>query len=266
MLEVFKHGEVTAVKGTVHLGGSSLDVFVYLVDGMLVDAGPQRLEKELADYYQTIDCDLAAFTHYHEDHTGMAFWLRKNKQIPLYIHPSSIETCARTGDYPLYRQMFWGTRKGFTALPVGDSIHSRRYSWQVIPTPGHSSDHLAYLNRETGVLFTGDLFIMPKTKITLQEESTPQVMDSIRTLLKHDFAEMFCSHAGYIPDGKKALAMKLDYLENMAGEIMRLHGEGLSVEEINDKLFPQKYPIVMLSDGEWGSIHIVRSVIESARL
>jgi endoribonuclease LACTB2 len=44
-------------------------------------------------------------------------------------------------------------------------------------------------------------------------------------------------------------------------QVKNLHKEGLSIVEINKKLFPKKYPIVAVSEGEWDSLHIVSSII-----
>lgn len=86
-------------------------------------------------------------------------------------------------------------------------------------------------------------------------------MESIRKLLTYDFGSMFCCHAGYIQNGKKALEEKLDYLENLSGEVKELHKQGQSIEEINENLFPKKFPIISISEGEWDSLHIVSSIV-----
>ncbi|WP_225435167.1 hypothetical protein [Bacillus aerolatus] len=101
----------------------------------------------------------------------------------------------------------------------------------------------------------------PKTKVIMDSESIPVIMDSIRTLLSYDFGPMFCSHAGYIQDGKKMLKQKLNYLENLCEEVKDFHKQGLSINEINKKLFPRKYPIVEVSGGQWDSIHIISSIV-----
>ena len=79
-----------------------------------------------------------------------------------------------------------------------------------------------------------------------------------------DFEEMFCNHAGYVADGKQALRTKLDYLEQLRGNIERMHETGLSEQEITKQLFEKKYPITTLSFGEWDSAHIVSSVLHNS--
>src|SRR5699024_1449792 len=108
-------------------------------------------------------------------------------------------------------------------MPLGDTFTSKSAEWAVIPTPGHAMDHVAFLNKETGQLFSGDLFVHPKTKVVLREESVPTTIHSIEKVLTYDFDEMFCCHAGYVKDGKKALRHKLHHLQSLQHNILTLH-------------------------------------------
>ncbi|MGF9910905.1 hypothetical protein [Brevibacillus porteri] len=67
--------------------------------------------------------------------------------------------------------------------------------------------------------------------------------------------------SGYHPDGKMRLQQKLEHLENLSGEILHLHSQGLSPHEINKQLFPSKPPIIAASAGEFDSLYIVTSVL-----
>lgn len=72
---------------------------------------------------------------------------------------------------------------------------------------------------------------------------------------------MFCCHAGYVADGRKAMMKKLDFLTNFQEEVITLHEQGLNEKEIMNKVFKKKYPITYLSFGEWDSVHMVRSIL-----
>lgn len=262
MIDVFTKEDVTCVKGTVEVPGRGVStVYTFLVDGMLIDTGPKRLEDALIPFYKENVIELVALTHSHEDHTGTASWFQEKENIPIYIHPFGVSTCAEDCPYPKYRQITWGVRKKFKASPIEDTIHSRTQEWKVIYTPGHADDHVALFHEATGRLFSGDLFVSPKTKVMMESESIPKIMNSIRQLLTYDFGPMFCSHAGYIQDGKSMLAKKLDYLENTYGEVKRLYQDGLTIAEIHKRMFPKKYLIVGVSNGEWDSLHIVSSIV-----
>jgi len=262
MIQVYEKEDVTCVKMDIVLDGKKINtVYAFLVDGMLIDTGPKHSEAELIPFYENHSIDFVALTHSHEDHTGTAPWIQENLEVPLYIHPKGIGLCTQDYPYPKYRQLTWGKREGFEAMPLGDTIQSRNREWQVIYTPGHADDHVSLLDEETGTLFSGDLFVAAKTKVIMNSESIPVIMDSIRVLLSYDFQSMFCCHAGYVENGKKMLKQKLDNLENLCGEVKKLHKEGLSIEEIKEQIFPKKYAVIDVSQGEWDSLHIVSSIL-----
>jgi len=258
-VRVYERESVVCVEGSV--GGSVGKVFNFLTDGMLIDTGPLCLESDLIPFYESHPFELVVLTHSHEDHSGTAPWIEENRKVPIYIHPKGIRVCAQQSPYPKYRQVMWGSRKGFRALPIGKEVESRTQKWKVIYTPGHAEDHVSLFHEETGRLFSGDLFVAPKTKVIMESESIPAIMSSIRTLLTYDFNSVFCSHAGYIQNGKEMMKQKVDYLENLCGEVKKLHKEGHSAAEITDILFPKKYPIISASGGEWDSLHIISSII-----
>src|SRR5699024_7136234 len=200
-------------------------------------------------------------THYHEDHTGGAGFLQKNFGLPLYMNEITIDDCARKANYPLYRKIFWGRRRPFQAEPIAETFTSRNAVWDVIETPGHTKDHLSFLNRQTGQLFSGDLYVHPQTKVILREESMPRIMQSIKKVLDYDFGEMFCCHAGYVKNGRQALTEKLNYLRELEEKIHTLHQQGCSAPEIQSKIFKKKYPITLFSMGEWNTTHVITSFL-----
>ncbi|RTR35710.1 MBL fold metallo-hydrolase [Robertmurraya yapensis] len=259
MIEITEINDVTCVKGTTQQG--SMDVYVFLVDGLLVDTGPGSLLPELIPFFETNDFEKVIVTHHHEDHTGGAKWIQDHKEVPIFIHPLAVDLCSINAEYPLYRKIVWGERKAFQAEPITNTFQSRSYKWEAIHIPGHAFDHLAYLNQNTGVLFSGDLYVTPRPKLLLSFESVPVIMESIRKVLTYDFAEIYCCHAGYVANGKEMLKKKLDYMENKSGEIIHLFNQGLTIEEIKEKLLPSRHPIIQFSNHEWDTLHFITSVI-----
>lgn len=248
--------------GRIAFQSVKLNVHCFLVDGVLIDTGAKSLEKHFIPFFNELDIDKVVMTHFHEDHTGCAAYLQEELHLPLFMSDNKIDYCKKRVDYPLYRQLFWGRRKPFQAEPINETFHSRNARWRVIKTPGHAIDHLAFLNEETGQLFTGDLYCQEKTKVVLREENIPVQIDSLKTVLTYDFEDVFCSHAGYLNKGRTALKRKLAYLLELQGEILKLYAEGKTPEDIQKTLFPKKYPITLFSSGEWDSIHIIKSIIK----
>lgn len=248
--------------GSLSFQGVKLNVHCFYIDGVLIDTGARSLASYFQPFFQQLGIERVVMTHYHEDHTGGAAFLQEDLGLPLFMNNLMIDYCKKKADYPLYRQLFWGKRRPFQAEPIGETFHSANATWRAIHTPGHAADHLAFLNEETGQLFTGDLYCMERTKVVLREENTQELIDSLKRILTYDFEEVFCSHAGHLNDGRAAVKRKLEYLLNLEGEVVNLYKEGKTPKEIKDMLFPKKYPIILFSLGEWDSIHMIHSFIK----
>ncbi|HWI49356.1 MAG TPA: MBL fold metallo-hydrolase [Rummeliibacillus sp.] len=255
---------VQSINGTLSFQGVTLNVFCYVTDGVLIDTGGKSLHKQFASFLLEQDYDQAWITHHHEDHTGGAAFIMETRNVPVFIHKMSIKAAEDKVDYPLYRQLFWGRRKAFNPLPISNKMNSRNATWDIIETPGHSDDHLAFLNRQTGQLFTGDLYVSPKTKVIMKSESIPTIIESLERILTYDFGDVFCQHAGMLKDGREMLTQKKHYLEELQHQVLKLHSEGYSNKEIQQQLFPRKYPITTFSSGDWDSLHIIESVLFNA--
>lgn len=89
-----------------------------------------------------------------------------------------------------------------------------------------------------------DLYCQEKTKVILREENIPAIIASLQRTLTYDFGDVFCAHAGYLPNGREALQRKLDYLLELQGNIIDLYEKGMPPKQIQETLFPKKYPIV----------------------
>jgi endoribonuclease LACTB2 len=248
--------------GTLSFQKVKLNVHCFFLDGVLIDTGARSLERYFKSFFTQLDIDQVVITHFHEDHTGCASFLQKDLQLPLFMDDIMLKYCKKKADYPLYRQLFWGRRRPFQAEPIGATFQSQNATWQVIKAPGHSIDHLAFLNNETGQLFTGDLYCQEKTKVVLREENIPVIIESLQRVLTYDFDDVFCNHAGHLSKGRTALKRKLNYLLDLQGTILKLYDEGKNPDEIKQTLFPKKYPITSFSQGEWDAIHIVHSIIQ----
>lgn len=245
----------------ISLFGQELVISVYMMDGLLIDTGPAKGKEELVPIFHTWEMTGVILTHHHEDHTGLAHWVQENKDIPIYMHKSGIEICESEGKHPFYRQVFWGKRKSFQALPLEETFTTPNYTWNVIHTPGHAHDHIALFNREKKWMFGGDLYVHPKPKSMFVFESLPTTIDSLRRILTYDFEIYICSHAGIILKGRQAIERKLDYLVSIQEKILLLHHQGMSAKEIRKSLFPKRHPMNYLSFFENSPRHLVESVL-----
>ena len=257
------HGtEVKVINCKVGLLGTTINVYAYFVDGMLIDSGPQRMKQEMVNFCTLNRPDKIVHTHYHEDHTGNTAYLKHKLQIPAYIHPDSSRICRENGKIPFYRFAFWGNREGFQAEPLPGIIENSHSRYEVIHTPGHTPDHVVFLDRNEGRLFSGDLFVHHKTRIVRRHENIPLIMESLRKLLKENFETVYCAHAGVLEHGYELVKQKLSYLEELQDQILRMSNNGQGSKDIARKLFPQTPTITYFSFGQFSSYNLVRSLIE----
>jgi glyoxylase-like metal-dependent hydrolase (beta-lactamase superfamily II) len=256
-----RYEDVRILKGRVEVKGIGLQIYLYHLDSALIDTGPAALFRDIARWLSDIPTEAAFITHLHEDHCGNAAAISQMFHIPLFLHEMSLEKAAAPMHIPLYRRLFWGQPAPFLAKPYPQSVTLKQSDFLVIETPGHSEDHIALYDKNRGYLFSGDLFITPKVKICMRQESMPDLISSLRRVLKYDFDTVFCAHAGVIPNGKQALAQKLAYLEELQQTVNDLHQKGMNLRQICRTLFPKRPPIYYLSLGEWSPIHLVRSLL-----
>lgn len=254
--------EVRIFNSKVHMMGTTLNVYAYIVDGMLIDSGPHRMKKGIEDFCTQNHLDKIVHTHFHEDHTGNTAYLMKKLRVPAFMHSDAISVCQDKGDIPFYRLVFWGHRRGFKAEALPNLIENDHSCFQVIHTPGHTQDHVVFLDKEEGRLFSGDLFLHHKTRVTRRTENIPLLMASLRKLLQENFDTVYCAHAGRIENGYSLVKQKLTHLEELQDEVLTLFNRGLGIKTIVQKIFPQTPTIAYYSLGEFSSYNLVRSLIE----
>ncbi len=259
MLTVSEFEGVKAVKGTFQLGGVRMNVYMYLVDELLIDCGPSRLQKEIMDFLSKESYTQIILTHHHEDHTGNASVLPSG--LPMYIHPEGIPLCRARPHLPLYRRVFWGSRKPFEAKGIKHRIVTKHHTFDLLHTPGHAPDHMALLEKERGWLFTGDLYVMSQPKSIFAFESIPEVIQSLQKVLSQEFETVFCSHAGILHNGRRRLEEKLYYLLSIQDQVLAKHNDGKPASVIQKELFPSRHVLNYFSLFENSSKHIVTSII-----
>lgn len=252
---------VEMIEGRVDMAGSPMNVYSFFIDGTLIDTGSQTLMDVFEPWFDSKDIKQIFLTHSHEDHTAGAAVIQQKRKIPIYLHESSIEQCMKEEKLPMYRQAVWGNRGVFTAKPFSQVMTSTNYTWDVIYTPGHASDHYAFYCRELKIMFTGDLFVQAHTKVIMDTENLIVTIQSLKKLLTYDFQEVYCCHAGYLAEGRQALEEKIRYLEEKQQLMQTLYEEGKSIEEIREVMFPRKYGIEAYSEGQWSANHTVRSLL-----
>jgi hydroxyacylglutathione hydrolase len=125
-------------------------------DAVFIDPGDEG--ERLVDTLRESGATLRAIwlTHGHVDHIGGIAALRREHDVPIYLHPA---------DRPLYddgRAFAEGYGLPFDVPPPpdmdlapGQTVHVGRVAFDVVHVPGHSPGQVAFLG--PGIAFPGDL-------------------------------------------------------------------------------------------------------------
>src|SRR5574337_1092048 len=117
---------------------------IYFVDGLLVDSGPPNLAREVLRLCRELGVRQCVTSHHHEDHSGNHGLLHEQLRITPLAHAKGVARIADPENRPqLYRRVTWGVPAPARAEAVGEWLETPRFRLRVIPTPGHSEDHIA---------------------------------------------------------------------------------------------------------------------------
>ena len=119
-------------------------------------------QRETKDFYSTLKNhelkpEAILLTHCHFDHIYGVKSIQDRYGIPVYMHKADevvIDYCAEMAG----RFSIAAPDGSFTRQYVheGDVVTAAGLSFEVMETPGHTPGGVCYLNREEGVLFSGD--------------------------------------------------------------------------------------------------------------
>ncbi|QDI92041.1 MBL fold metallo-hydrolase [Salicibibacter halophilus] len=260
-IKKWKHEQVEIIKISVHPYVPLISVYLYYVDGMLIDTGPSKRRRALAPVFRSREIEQVAITHYHEDHSGMAPWIARNVTTKIFTHEKTIPIARVTAKVPWYQELFTGRRLPFEAKPYPNVMETPKYHFYPIETPGHTADHVCLFEPRHGWLFTGDLYITPYPKVFLQDESMSAYIETLHKLNRLDYQTLFCAHEGVVQNGKEMMNRKLEYLERTRNEVLRMHRMGWKDQTIKKKLFPHKVKLEQRSFGTFSRMNMIRACI-----
>lgn len=240
--------------------GIKIHVYLYIIEGLLIDTGPASLSKEICPFLESHKVKQTALTHIHEDHCGNAPWIIDNLKIPVYLHEESLGEALVKTKLPFYRKIVWGNRKEFKAASIPTILETESHRFEVISTPGQHPHHLSFHEKNKGWIFTGDLYVSSKQYVAFEDENISDAIASMKKILKFDFDTLFCSHGGPLKDGRKKLQEKLDFFESLRAKVLDLEKQGLSRKEIDKKLFPKKGLWERFSLNQWSSFNIINTI------
>jgi glyoxylase-like metal-dependent hydrolase (beta-lactamase superfamily II) len=262
MLRASAHGPITRIEmARTFLGRPLYEVSAYLLDDTLIDSGPPGAARELLAFCSGREVRRIVHTHYHEDHTGGDALLAAELGVDL-LAPA--DTVARLADFyrlPLYRRVAWGQPANVHARPFGDALTVGPYTLHVVPTPGHSDDHVCLFEPERRWLFAGDLYISPRARYIRSVEDPWTIVASLRRVAALAPELLVCSHAGFVEPAVPAIEAKIAYWEQLAEAARSLVSQGLSERAAARRLLGREGFLTWFSLGSFSKRNLVHGLL-----
>ena len=161
-------------------------------------------------------------THHHRDHSPGARRLAAETGAPIV----GAAPFALSDDVPRADAAFDPGYAPDRVLAGGDRVTGAGWTLEAVPTPGHTSNHLAFALPQTGALFSGDHVMGWATSvISPPDGDMGDYMASLEKLLGRDDRVYYPGHGVEIERPQRLVRGMLGHRKQREGQIMRLLAE-----------------------------------------
>lgn len=265
MIQTEQIGEVSTFRLARTIMGRPLYfTSAYLIDGLLIDTGCAHTARSLVDLLPDRSVDLIVITHGHEDHMGANSLIQARFGAEALAHPLAIPYLNDPSRLRLraYQRLIWGLPAPSEGRPISELVETNRRRFQVIHTPGHSLDHIALYEPQEGLLFSGDAFVGGRDRTLRQDYNVWLIIESLKKMATLEPEVLFPGSGVVRRNPRAELIRKIEYLEEMGGRVLELHGQGVDYDRIRRQLFGREMPIAYYTVGHFSGRNLVRSYIE----
>lgn len=246
------------------IGSPLMSVWMYVLDEWVIDTGQHHMAKAVKTLLPEKKISGIALTHHHEDHSGNAAMLSAMHRIPVMGHPLAAAKLRRGFAIRPYQYLVWGKAPAVGVLPLTGVIETERFALLPVKTPGHSKDHIVFLEKQHGWLFAGDLYLGERIKYFRSDERIDDQIASLKKVLQFEFDALFCAHNPCLTDGKSKIKNKLQFLEDFYGQVKILVAKGFSEKAVIKELDPATDRLIKwMTMGNVSYANMVRSAMAS---
>ena len=264
MIEIDRFGDVTRIKmGREYEGRVLYWTAAYLVDGLLIDTGCPHCSEELGQFLAGQYLKVAVNTHHHEDHVGANHRLQQFN-IPIMASRESAPFIAELPKLHPYQEMVWGYPVPTKVTALSDKVKTEKYHFVVVQTPGHCVGHVAFVEKNQGWCFTGDLFISREPKAMRPEEDVYEIARSMKKLMNllPERLVLFTGLGNVVDNEREALQHCIDYIHGLSQRAKDLESQGLSPGAMVIQLFGRESVLAGLTGGHISSENLVRALLQ----
>ncbi len=237
-------------------------VSAYLVDGLLIDSGPAHTAEELVDFLKDKKVKLVVNTHFHEDHIAANKFLQDRYGVEIFAPLLSVNKINKPANLYPYQEEVWGYPVPSRVKPLGNIISTGKFSFEVIPTPGHDRDHVCLFEPNRGWLFSGDLFVGTKPTVCRPMDDQWQIINDLKTIRELKPRILFPAPSNVILDPGEKLDRAITHLEDLGRKIKSLHQQGLDTASILEHLFGKENEIAQRTQQQFSSENLIRSFLK----
>jgi glyoxylase-like metal-dependent hydrolase (beta-lactamase superfamily II) len=263
-IKLKQEGPVIAIKMTSHfLGIPFFKVYSFSIDELMIDTGFTYGRDRFLKLFDELRPTTVVNTHHHEDHTGNNFWITKKYGLLPLAHPKTSSYLQTPSQWvPFYRRVLWGCPHPAEMGQVDSEIRTSKFIFLVVPTPGHSDDHICFYEPNEEWLFTGDLFISERLRYLREDEDIYSIIDSLKRVVSYPLKMIFCSYGGKVDKPKDAIHQKIDYLENLKDKIEKGLKQGFSPQKIQRKLLGRGDRFRYITAGQISKQNLINSFLK----
>lgn len=237
-----------------HLGRPIYWVSSYLVDGVLIDAGPRWTRDAFLHALGGAKVESVWVTHHHEDHVGNVASLQARFEAPAYASSFTARRARERGRIPWYRRHTWGDPEPGTIQDLPRRINTRHHAFVVVPVPGHTPGDVAFVEESQGWAFTGDLFLSPRQVTSRGREDLGATIDSLRRLAAKGGRTLFTGMRVF-DDAADLLAGRIEYIQQVRHDLQALRKQGLTQVQARRRLLGRERFIHYFSGGDFSKQH-----------
>jgi ribonuclease/clavin/mitogillin len=233
-------------------------VSVYRIGDVLIDSGCAWGRPVLQRYLREHPVAAVLTTHEHEDHVGN----HEVIQADLYAPDRAVDLL-RSGPprLPAYRWLTWGGHGVAPRVrPLDEMARTTSRAFRVVRTPGHSEDHVVFLDEETTSVFSGDAFL-GKLKAVRAKEDVPRQMESVRRIAELDPAALYPAHGPVLERPRTRLLEVVEHFDRLREKAFTLRGRGWSARRIRQELLGPEPALTYVSLGAFSAENVIRSLL-----
>lgn len=241
-----------------HLGRDRV-IGSWLVDGFLIDPGPESsLETLLAGLGDEVPKALL-LTHIHFDHAGASGALVERwPDLPVYVHERGARHLADPERLVASARQIWGDdfdrlwgrvvpvpEQNLHVLTGGETVED----FEVEYTPGHAKHHVSYFHGPTGHAYVGDMagVRIPPSQVTRAPTPPPDIdveawLESVDRIEARNPSAVVLTHFGRVEDVagqlaavRKALRFQADLARDKSEDEFVATLDGIAREQIDDE-------------------------------